>query len=46
MGAWAAADGVVAGAGHIVTWEAPVQSAATLFEILGQWHPQRVSGEG
>ncbi|WP_067244855.1 alpha/beta fold hydrolase [Microbacterium resistens] len=50
MGTWAAAEGVaehvVANAGHIVTWDAPAQSTVTLFEILGQWHPQLVSGEG
>lgn len=50
MGTWAAAEGVaehvVADAGHIVTWDAPAQSTATLLEILGQWHPQLVSGEG
>lgn len=50
MGAWAAAEGVaehvVADAGHIVTWDAPAQSTATLFAILGQWCPRLVSGEG
>ena len=49
MGEWAAAEGVtghvVADAGHIVTWDAPAQSTATLFEILGEWYPQLVSGE-
>lgn len=49
MGTWAAAEGVaehiVGNAGHIVTWDAPAQSTATLLEILGQWHPQLVSGE-
>lgn len=50
MGTWAAAEGVtehvVADAGHIVTWDAPAHSTATLLEILGQWHPQLVHGEG
>lgn len=47
---WVAAEGVtervVADAGHIVTWDAPAHSTATLLEILGQWHPQLVHGKG
>lgn len=50
MGTWAAAEGVtehvIAGAGHIVTWDAPAESTTTLLEIVGQWHPQLLSGGG
>lgn len=50
MGAWATAEGVIEhvipDAGHIVTWDEPAESTTTLLEILGQWHPQLVSGEG